>query len=297
MAIQISGCTVIDNSRNITNANNMCVGTGITMIGSSGNVSIAGTLTAGGLNVPFEIISISPTDGATSVPVNSNIVIAFNQTVQKATTGIGTTAVITLRNSSGIGTVIQTIGVNSTSVSINGTVVIIDPPSLLPFITDVYVVIDAGAFTSVSTGASSPLINTYNFTTTTLDLGTSYECGFLICKSSPTRWIVAPTAAIPSRSWYCLTDGPLVASICTGCTTWFVPNCTNLKNPGYTCRNFWQNVPSGFYWSTTQAGPIYAWAVCMDNGVGGQFPATQYSSGGSRKTNVYPVPSFRTVTY
>ena len=66
MAIQISGCTVIDNSRNITNANNMCVGV-VTMTGSSGNIETPGTVTVGGIDFPPSIFSSSPADGATNV--------------------------------------------------------------------------------------------------------------------------------------------------------------------------------------------------------------------------------------
>jgi hypothetical protein len=43
------------------------------------------------------------------------------------------------------------------------SVVTINPPSILPYETDIYVVIDAGAFNSP--GGNSELIDTYNFTT------------------------------------------------------------------------------------------------------------------------------------
>ena len=43
---------------------------------------------------------------------NESISITFDQVVEKPTTGIGTTANITLRNSSGIGTVIVGSGVS-----------------------------------------------------------------------------------------------------------------------------------------------------------------------------------------
>jgi hypothetical protein len=110
MAISIGGTVVIDDGRNIVNANDIRVGV-VTITGSTGDIETPGTITAGGLDFPIEVISFSPADGATDVPSDSNIVITFNQFVQKPTTGIGTTANITLRNSSGIGTVIQTIGV------------------------------------------------------------------------------------------------------------------------------------------------------------------------------------------
>jgi hypothetical protein len=67
MAISNLGCTVvIDDSRNITNANNMCVGV-VTMTGSTGNIETPGTITAGGLDFPLSVVSFSPADGATGV--------------------------------------------------------------------------------------------------------------------------------------------------------------------------------------------------------------------------------------
>ena len=290
MAIQISGCTVIDNSRNITNANNMCVGV-VTMTGSTGNIETPGTITVGGLDFPLSVVSFSPADGATGVVVDGNIVITFNQFVQKPTTGIGTTANITLRNSSGIGTVLQTIGVTSTSVQINGTVVTIYPPSILPPATNVYVVIGASAFID-SFGGNSSLINTYDFTTKSLALGDPYEGGFLICCSSPTRWIVSPLSAEVSRT-FGSGDANTRAQEVSGCTGWFVPSIGQLQNPGYCCRTFWGPSPcfsSTVYWSTTgypvRNSPC-AYFVNFTNG-GASF---------TLKANTYCVRAFRCVTY
>ena len=137
MAIQISGTTVIDNSRNV-------------------NAGI-GTFTA--LNVPPIPITFSPADSATGVAVASNIVITFNETIAQRTGNI------TFRSGSAGGTAFSTIGVTSTSVSISGGVATINPPADLPFITDVFVVVDAGSFSGLSTTSVNNLINTYNFTT------------------------------------------------------------------------------------------------------------------------------------
>jgi hypothetical protein len=53
-------------------------------------------------------------------------------------------------------------------------------------------VVDAGAFSGLTTTYTSALINTYDFTTADAALGDSYEGGFLICKASPLRWVVSP---------------------------------------------------------------------------------------------------------
>ena len=78
MAIQISGCTVIDNSRNITNANNMCVGV-VTMTGSTGNIETPGTITAGGIDFPPDVVAFFPSDDATNIQPTENISIVFNK--------------------------------------------------------------------------------------------------------------------------------------------------------------------------------------------------------------------------
>jgi large repetitive protein len=78
--------------------------------------------------------------GATGVSLNSNIIITFNGTVAKGTGNI------TLRENSAGGTAFSTIGVSSSSVTISGGAVTIDPPSNIGSATTTFVVVDAGAF-------------------------------------------------------------------------------------------------------------------------------------------------------
>jgi hypothetical protein len=137
MAIRINNDTIIDNSKNIN----------------------AGVGTFTNLNVTPNALVFNPVDGATSVVFNPTISITFSQLIQK---GSGN---ITLRSGSAGGTILQTIAVSSGSVSISGSTANITPPSPLPPSTDVYVVVDAGAFTSINFTSPTGLINTYNFTT------------------------------------------------------------------------------------------------------------------------------------
>jgi len=277
MAIQISGCTVIDNDRNITNANNMCVGV-VTMTGSSGDIETPGTITAGDIDVPPTPITFSPANGATDVPIDTNIVITFSQLVKKGTGDI------TLRDGSAGGTILQTIAVTSGSVTISDAVVTIDPPSSLPNLTNVFVVIDAGAFIGISGNA---IINTYSFTTDPVPpLGDPYEGGFLICCASPTRWVVAPNTSEVSRTWYERNDANTRAQQVSGCTGWFVPTVTQLQNPGYTCRTFWDSFSSTSYWSSTEVNSSFACFVDF-YGIARIF----------NKTYTYCVRAFRCVTY
>jgi hypothetical protein len=282
MAIQISGCTVIDNSRNITNANNMCVGV-VTMTGSSGNIETPGTITAGAVDVPPNPISFNPANGATNVAAEVNIVITFDQLIEK---GIGN---ITLRDGSASGTIFQTISVTSESVTISEGVVTISPPITLPTsFTNVFVVVDAGAFVNVNIGSSNKIINTYSFTTVEFTTGDAYEGGFLICCSSPTRWVVAPNTSEVSRNWYSREDANTTAQQVSGCTGWFVPTVTQLQNPGYICRTFWDSFSSFRYWSSTESNNERACAVCFTNG---------NALGICLKSNTTCVRAFRCVTY
>jgi hypothetical protein len=293
MAIQISGCTVIDNSRNITNANNMCVGTGITMIGSSGNISIAGTLTAAGVVYPLQVISFNPTDDQANVNLdtNPNVAITFDRSIQKGTGNV------TIRNGSAIGTILATIGIASTSVTISGSIATIfiasDIREVIPVSTNIFVVIDAGAFSQINSTDSmskSNLIDTYNFTTSGVPpLGSSYQGGFLICKSSPVRWVVAPSSSQVSRTWYARADANTRAKQVSGCTGWFIPTTSQLQNPGYICRSFWDSFSGSSYW-TNDPGTFHDFCAC----------AVNFATGGSDepfKSTPLLVRAFRCVTY
>ena len=371
MAIQISGTTVINNSRDIN----------------------AGIATFTRLDVPPTPITFSPAIGATSVALASNIIITFNGTV-----AIGT-GNITLRTNSAGGTAFSTIGVSSSSVTISGGAVTIDPPSNIGSATTTFVVVDAGAFSGLTTTSINALINTYSFTTTSfafssinpanaatnvaistnitltftsaptrgtgtitlrsgstsgsvietfdaassgrisisgnnyiidptsnlgfstsihtiipstaiqnyvglnttgadthsfttvaLNLGDSYEGGFLICKASPLRWVVSPRSAEVSKTWYLRNDANTAAQSVSGCTGWFVPTLSQLQNPGYCCRSFWGPSPcysSALYWSSTECTAHAACNVTFTNG----------GAGVSLKTNTFCVRAFRCVTY
>ena len=371
MAIQIGGTTVIDNSRNIN----------------------AGIATFTRLDVPPIPITFSPAIGATSVAADSNIIITFSQSMQKGTGNI------TLRANSAGGTAFSTIGVSSSSVSISGGAVTIDPPSNIGVGVTTFVVVDAGAFSGITTTSLSALINTYSFTTTTfalssinpanaatnvaistnvtltftsppvrgtgtitlrsgstsgsvietfdaassgrisisgndwildptsnlgfstsihtiipstaiqnyvglntagadahsfttlaLNLGDSYEGGFLICKASPLRWVVSPISAEVSRTWYLRNDANTRSQAVSGCTGWFVPTLSQLENPGYCCRSFWGPSPcysSTVYWSSTESGPGHASTFFFAGG----------TPSGSGKVHTRCARAFRCVTY
>jgi hypothetical protein len=264
MAFKVGSCVVIDSSRNV-------------------NAGI-GTFTS--LNVPPQGSSFSPADGATNVSLNANIVITFNQPIQK---GSGN---ITLRSGSAGGTVIQTIAVSNAAVTISGAVATINP-SDFNVSTNIFVVVDAGAFTSVSFNSPTPIIDTYDFTTEAFTLGSSYEGGFLICCASPIRWVVSPFAASVNRNWYARDDASTRAQQVSGCSGWFVPTGGQLQNPGFVCRSFWGPSPClspGRYWTPEQYQPFNAFFVNMDAGGRHVIPHVHKNIGMN-------VRAFRCVTY
>ena len=119
-------------------------------------------------------------------------------------------------------------------------------------------------------------------------LGSSFGGGFLICKpgSSP-AWVVSPVSAEVGRTWYNRNDANTSAQQISGCTGWFVPTLSQLQNPGYACRSFWDTYFGTRYWSNTDYN---ATRTCtLDFGAG--------STSLLRKNGVYCVRAFRCVTY
>jgi hypothetical protein len=276
MAIKVSGTTVIDDNRNA-------------------NVGIA---TFTGLNVPPVPITFSPAIGAVGIATNSDIVITFNQQVSKGTGNI------TLRANSAGGTVLQTIAVSSGEVTISGGAVTINPPvNITGLGLTTFVVIDAGAFSGITTTSLNNIINTYSFITTETapvvaipgELGSSYEGGYVICKESGLAWIVSPYSAEVSRDWYNRNDANTTAQAVTGSPGWFVPTCAQLLNPGDLCRDFWGPSPcysnhgfGGLYWTSTEVSDGNAWMVVVGYGFALDFFSKSYSN---------CVRAFRCVTY
>jgi len=106
------------------------------------------------------VSSFNPTDNSTNVPTGSNLVITFNEAIQKGS------GLIRIRQSAG-GVIVETINVTSGLVTITGSVVTINPSALLPSNEGVYVTIASTAFDDIA-GNSYAGINTnsaWNFTT------------------------------------------------------------------------------------------------------------------------------------
>lgn len=96
----------------------------------------------------LSILSVSPLDGSTNVPVGANLVITFNEPVLK-----GQGNIHVLRQSTG--TLGVAVDVTSPSVTISGSVVTVDLPVDLQLDNTYDVVIDNGAFKDATTGLTS----------------------------------------------------------------------------------------------------------------------------------------------
>ena len=125
--------------------------------------------------------------------------------------------------------------------------------------------------------------------TNTPDGRASIEGGWYICRGPVgIAWIVASLNAEVSRNWYSRDDAVTIANASTGCTGWFVPTISQLQNPGYTCRQYWDAYSSAqSYWSSTDFITPCACAVCFVNGVASYI----------FKGHIRCVRAFRCVTY
>ena len=133
--------------------------------------------------------------------------------------------------------------------------------------------------------------------------------GNVIQKNGGIIWIVSPASTEVSRDWNNQADAITTASAYTNafssasyaspvqnhpgavcCGVWFIPSCSQLYNPAYLCRTYWDSYSSDYYWSTSgwPAYPATTKAmVSMTNGT-----ATRSSCNAERC-----VRAFRCVTY
>jgi hypothetical protein len=240
---------------------------------------------------PITVSSFSPSDGATDQSISTNIVITFSENITKETNASQKYIRIRSGNPSS-GTLQQSIDVSTSAVSVSGNQATINPPSDLAYETDTYIVVEENSFFNSDGDADSgnAEINTYNFTTES-DVpplgGGPFEGGYLICCSSNTYWIVAPSSTEVSRDWYNRNDAITTANSNSSCGDWFVPTCGQLKNPGRTCKTHWDSYQNSYYWSNTE-----------ESSVGGYFVdfSTSDADAMPKPSNRY-VRAFRTVSY
>jgi len=238
---------------------------------------------------PITTSSFSPTDGATNVVIGSNIVITFSENITKGTGNI------TLRSGSASGTIRQTIDVTSGAVSVSTNQATINPPSDLEYEEDTYIVVDAGCFRNSDGDVASgnAIINTYNFTTEIEwpTLGIAGEGGYLICMADSNLWIVAPSSSEIGTRFNSRSAAVNSAQSVSGCSGWFVPTSSQLVNPGYTCRTYWDSYKLEPYWSNSNFHPQHNNAYDVDFSTGSAW------NGRNSLTSIRCVRAFRCVSY
>lgn len=235
--------------------------------------------------------SYTPSNGATNVSVNSDITLTFNGTPSR---GTGT---ITLRSGSASGNIIASFDAATSdriSISENNWILDLNPDLESIALTTIYLVIPNTAISPYGGLNIGGGTDSYSFTTGNPEVGNSYGGGFLICQSGGVRWIVAPMSSEVSRNWYTKNDAITTAQQVSGCTGWFIPPCTQLTNPMYICRNFWDCYSLTWYNSSTAVNNDTSWAINMSNGTvscGGRY------GGGFYKNVNICTRAFRCVTY
>ena len=194
--------------------------------------------------------AFSPADGATDVnPTTVSFCIDFNENICKNDALDFSTDCITLRAGSSGGTIRQCINVNSGSVSISNCRVTINPGNLC-YEENTYIVVPQNAFLNTDCDANSrnDAITSYNVTT--MEQIPPYG-GCVICWNGSVRFIAAPCSAEVSRNWHQRSNAVTRAQAATGCSGWFVPNATQLVNPGWNCRANWDYGTFKAFWSNT----------------------------------------------
>lgn len=234
---------------------------------------------------PITVSSFSPSDNATNVAVDTNIVITFSHNIAK---GSGN---ITIRSGSSSGTALQTIDVTTGAVSVSGTQATINPPSDLAYETLQYIVVDAGCFTNTDgdSDSANTVINGYNITTESEILGSNQYGGTVICAASSIYWVVAPDGSEVGRNWYSRTHAVTTANSAAACGDWFIPSCGQLQNPGHACRTYW-NFNGPYYYSNTEIDSGFARYVYFT-------PTSSSTAHSSYKTSIGCVRAFRCVSY
>jgi hypothetical protein len=89
---------------------------------------------------------------------------------------------------------------------------------------------------------------------------------YICCGPSTNKWFVAPSFTEICTTWYCYNDAVTTADNNLGSCGWFVPNSSQIGNPGYSCRTFWDTYTSSCYWSSTQSRSYAGYGVNFADG-------------------------------
>ncbi len=122
--------------------------------------------TTADIDIP-QISSFTPPNGASGVPLNTNLTIVFSENIRKGTAGN-----IRLRGDNGVD--IQTISVTETLVQVDGRTATVRLRGNLPTATNVHVLIDNAAFADLSGNPFPGISSSTTWVFTTLDLNAPF---------------------------------------------------------------------------------------------------------------------------
>lgn len=153
------------------------------------------------------ISSLSPADNATSVSAAANLVITFNEAVQKGTGNI------TVKEG---GVIKQTIAVTSSTVTVSGAVVTIDPSNFTNSAA-VNIEMPAGTFKDIAGNNFAGITSTtaWNFSVETTGRTTTLSRGPYLQMGTPNSIVIRwrSGTAVDSKVSYGLTAGSLTSSV------------------------------------------------------------------------------------
>lgn len=236
-------------------------------------------------NQPLTVQEFSPAPGATGIArttFETGISLTFDYPPLR---GFGT---ITLRSGSAGGAIVESFdAATSPQIGVSSNTWTLTPiDSSLYSDKTIFPVIPSTAIDGYEGANIGGGTTSYSFSTNAFE-GAALEGGYMICQSGGTRWIVAPSSAEVSRNWYVRSNAITTAQQVSGCSGWFVPSVTQLQNPGYICRTYWDSYSPSTYWSNTSFNKDNGCWVSLTNG----------SSGRSFMTNTRCVRAFRCVSY
>lgn len=89
--------------------------------------------------------------------------------------------------------------------------------------------------------------------------------GFFICCQGASKWFVAPSCTQIAIGWDSRSNAVTCANSLMGSCGWFIPNVSQLYNPGFVCRTYWDNY-SNPYWSDSEHDGPTAYIVNFNSG-------------------------------
>ncbi|MCF6212989.1 MAG: SMP-30/gluconolactonase/LRE family protein, partial [Flavobacteriaceae bacterium] len=185
--------------------------------GNGGTVDQSFTITVNDITAPL-LTTLVPADNATGVLIGSNLVLTFNENVQKGTGNI-------LIKDAADNSTVQTIDVTTSVVGISNAVVTINPPADLLGNKNYYIQIPATAFTDMASNAYAGIADT-----------TTWNFATVVAVNNPPAFTSTPTTSIGENQTYTYSittvdaDNDAVTLTATTLPSWLSLTATSTVN-------------------------------------------------------------------